>query len=277
MRLHFDPATGTDFFSDDQGAEYRTGLMPGAPAADAPLAASLGFPLIPRSDIRDINLWELDPQVWNQNPYNSCAGHGAVAAVSLAYHLGGAKSLRLSPTYVYGNIIADKNRGDNGARLDETLREVTERGVCSENLVGRGQIYRRSWANRAAADKEAELYKVAEWLLVKTFDEMLTLISLAFPISFGISLGQRFSPGPGGVIPDRSGGGGGHAMAAAAIRRIGGRLYVGSKNSWGPDWADGGYCWMPESYFTAGDMNAYGGVWVPLVVTTDPKSDPTIS
>jgi hypothetical protein len=277
MNLHFDVATGTDFYRDASGAEFRCGLLPSPVPADAPLAsAALGFAVIPRSEIKPVDLWVHDPQIWNQNPHSSCSGHGAVATFSGAYHLGGAPPKRFSPTYVYGNIIADKNRGDNGARLDETLKEVTQRGVCTEDLVGRGAIYRRQWANRAAADQEAELFKGAEWLNVRTFDEILTLHQLGFFVSFGISLGRNFNPGSDGVVPRRSGGGGGHAMAAGGVRIVGGRHLLIVKNSWGPSFGNGGFCYMDESYFTEGDMAAYGGVWAIRVATNDPKTEPKI-
>ena len=37
-------------------------------------------------------------------------------------------------------------------------------------------------------------------------------------------------------------------------KQIKGQLYFECRNSWGPDWADHGYFWMPSSYLTSSDL-----------------------
>jgi C1A family cysteine protease len=44
---------------------------------------------------------------------------------------------------------------------------------------------------------------------------------------------------------------GGHAVVAIGYKLIRRQLYFECRNSWGPDWADGGYFWLPASYATS--------------------------
>jgi C1A family cysteine protease len=47
---------------------------------------------------------------------------------------------------------------------------------------------------------------------------------------------------------------GGHAVVAVGYRHIKRQLYFECRNSWGPDWADEGYFWMPASYVTTTNL-----------------------
>jgi hypothetical protein len=69
------------------------------------------------------------------------------------------------------------------------------------------------------------------------------------PIVIGIYVYESITQvGSDGIIPIPKSGErqlGGHALAAAAYKKVGDITYLGGPNSWGPDWGDHGWYWLP--------------------------------
>lgn len=88
----------------------------------------------------------------------------------------------------------------------------------------------------------------------KRLDDWEASIRLNHPVVFGGPVGQQIRTAtPGDVLTIPGGTGnpviGGHCMLAARVRKLNnGRRQYGARNSWGKDYADGGYVWLDEDY-----------------------------
>jgi C1A family cysteine protease len=85
------------------------------------------------------------------------------------------------------------------------------------------------------------------------------VLATGYPISFGFTVYESFENdvGSDGIVPmpepdERTLGG--HAVVAIGYKHIRGQLYFECRNSWGPDWGDDGYFWLPTSYVTSSSL-----------------------
>jgi len=215
----------------------------------------------PRSEWWDHSLRSYCPTVYDQNGQGSCVGHGAAAGFTVSYNLAIYRNdLRFSPCYVYGLINGGR---DQGAVVHDAM-EVLKKGIVLESLVPAKKIWPRDWPSGVEA--EAAKYRAQETCDCNTFDELVSAILENRPTVFGVQIGQAFNPDSSGVIPARRGAGGGHCMAGIGVKKIGSQWYIETLNSWGPSWGAGGYCFIPESYFT-GELGHFA------VITTTTTTD----
>jgi C1A family cysteine protease len=85
------------------------------------------------------------------------------------------------------------------------------------------------------------------------------VLAAGYPISFGFTVYESFESdvGSDGIVPmpqpdERTLGG--HAVVAIGYKHIRGQLYFECRNSWGPDWGDEGYFWLPAGYVTSSNL-----------------------
>ena len=272
MKIVNDSASGLEMGVDDQGNEYRTGLLPGLPLAGAPVFAD-SFPTMDEKDWRDVDLWVHDPQTYDQGRTNSCGGHGSVAACSGAYHLGGPDKKRFAPFYTYGNIISD-GRGDSGARLDELLRDISQRGMALESSVKPGQLNRRLWPDVARIDAEAALARGVEWFHVRNAEEAATAHQLGFFVAFGCWFGSALGTPTGKVAPPWRSRTGGHCIASGGVKKLSTGQWVWAiKNSH----AGSTLIYLPREYLSQDNIATFGGAWAIRATTNDPAAEPKFS
>jgi C1A family cysteine protease len=202
--------------------------------------------------------------VENQGHVGSCTANAAVGAMEFLKRdrlnrkvLCFTVRRDLSRLFVYYNtrMIEGTVDSDAGASIRNTIKSLANYGVC----------YSRSWPYMESkfddkpdddCYKEGEKYKVAAYYRVETMPEILNALAAGYPVAFGALLFDGFntsartgivdSPVPGDVPI------GAHAMLISGYNRPEKRLLV--RNSWGPEWGLGGYCYMPFSYFSFGDL-----------------------
>lgn len=96
-----------------------------------------------------------------------------------------------------------------------------------------------------------------------TFDDMIRCLSEGYPFVFGFQVYSEFEssmvaftgelnlPGPTEIAR------GGHAVLAVGYDLEKGQMLV--RNSWGPEWGQGGYFTMPFSYIS--NQNLAWDMW----------------
>ena len=159
-----------------------------------------------------------------------------------------SRSTRFSPTWIYNQI----NRGRNeGSRIDHAMLLIRDRGAATLATMpydGRDYLTQPN----AAATEEARGFRGGE---VKRLDRLVFFrAALAHRVPFVVGVQvfpsmERLS-GPNSVYQDLSGTSlGGHAMVVVGYDddRFGGAFKV--LNSWGQDWGDRGFLWIPYDTF----------------------------
>jgi hypothetical protein len=248
----------------DAGGEPRKlGCLPTPPILKG------SFPLfgdrvkvIPRDKWEACDRRHLVRRVFDQDGIGSCASESTTQTLEIARSIAGNDDVKLSPANLYGRVNGGR---DAGSTLGENLREIQNRGVCTEDLVG--HLDWRQW-NTSGWEKEGKRYRVTEIYLCNSFDAIISAVLLGFPVVYGVMVGNNFNPDSDGWLPDYTGGSGGHAMTGIDVGKRGGKWGLGTVNSWSTGWGDAGYCYLPESYFRTYWEDAFA-----VRVTIDPTND----
>jgi hypothetical protein len=128
--------------------------------------------------------------------------------------------------------------------------------------------------------QDAEKHQTLEYLYIDSTDKaaFLNCLNDGFPFVFGIKLYQSFVNsfetvfGGKVKIPDRVNEKllGGHCMMAVGYQKNDdGTEFVIVQNSWGEDWGDKGFCYIPMEYFMSNDTFDFWTIRSTEVCDTD--------
>jgi C1A family cysteine protease len=195
------------------------------------------------------------PPVFNQGLLNSCSANALSAAVWFeALKDGAAWTVAPSRLFIYYNerSIERQPRCNVPVSLRDGFKALSKHGVCRERhwryVIGRFSVRppKRCFA-------EAEAMRVDEYARVRrNLKHMKACLAGGSPFTMGVSVYESFeSPHVRhtGLVP----------IPATTERLLGGHalLVVGYndsshtfivRNSWGPKWGRGGYCFVPYDF-----------------------------
>lgn len=249
--------------------EYTTGLMRAGPRMFMQPGYESAYPVIGPKDRpkKGGGLRGFFPWVWDQNPNNSCGGHGAAAAMNAAWNFQGEAKVEFSPDFVYA--LCNGGR-DQGSVPEDLMQALAATGACLRATGPHGKIYASQYNRSAFA--EAARFRADLILGLDTFDELATAVLRRQAVFTGIFCGGRFNPDSDGLLPDWDGREvGGHCTAQIGeYEEIPGRgPGLWTLNSWGDGWGWNGWCWVPKSYFDGG-LRAFRGCAV-VTCRRDPQ------
>lgn len=207
--------------------------------------------------------------VENQGGTNSCVANAVAGAYEyLAKRHRGDDAYDVSRMFIYYNARkrSESEHEDEGSIIADAIESLREHGACSEG----------TWPyDEAAVNEEPspDAYEEASQFLVEEMQQVPTdldawrhCLAEGLPIIFGISLFKSFDQHRRpGVVPMPSAressreSHGGHAMLCVGYSDPD-KLFI-VRNSWGPDWGDGGYCYIPYGYLTSDKFNS-GDSWI---------------
>lgn len=222
-----------------------------------------------------IDLRPLCSEVENQETLNSCAANAVVGAVE--YHRNKAKlpPQELSRLYVYYNArkMAGRQDLDEGTFIHHAMAAVLAFGVCEERMWP----YQTALVNNEptrACFSNATRYEAISFARTTFPGQVLQALAAGIPIVFGAYFPEDFyleaarSTAMPKVAEFRDDAGGGHAMLIVGYD-LKAQMFI-VRNSWGPEFADGGYCLIPfdtmmayahpEHFWVIGDMSDHRGV-----------------
>lgn len=193
----------------------------------------------------------------NQGSTNSCTAN-AVAGVYeyiIKRHLG-EEGYDVSRLFVYYNARYDEESEaieDEGAMIGDAVKSLMEYGVCSEETWPFDEDLVNDEPGEEAYD-EAAKFLIEDYAVVPTdLFSWKHCLAEGYPIVFGLSLYNSFDKHrkPGLVpLPAKSeverGEHAGHAMVCVGYSDADQIFIV--RNSWGDDWGDDGYCYIPYNY-----------------------------
>lgn len=227
-----------------------------------------------------VDLREFMTAVENQQTTSSCAANAAAGAYEylMKRHLG-ESSYDVSRLFIYYNARAAEGGSieDQGSKLSLLIESLKQQGACSE----------QSWpfdpatVNDAPVDEaysEAQQFLIEDTFLIPTeLDAWKAALADGHPIIFGIALFESFDkqkkkglvPAPSPTETGRASHGG-HAMLCVGYNDKDQVFIV--RNSWGTEWGDKGYCYIPYRYMMDPELN-YGDSWIIKRVDVLPEGE----
>lgn len=207
--------------------------------------------LPPRVDLRPF----LSP-VENQGQVGSCTANALAGAYEYLIRRHSGDQGDVSRLFLYFNARwYDNIQGDYGSSITTSIRVLQELGICREHFW----VYDPSLVN---AQPSGEAYEDAQYFQVLQAAQVdINLYAIkhclaeGYPITFGLKLFESFNQATqSGIVPmpDPTEAGrrehGSHAMLCVGYSDEAQVFIV--RNSWGEDWGDQGYCYIPYDYLT---------------------------
>ncbi len=210
------------------------------------------------------------PKVRDQGKMGACAAFALTSVFEFMMRRLGRESDPLSPAFVYYNarVIGEHRGVDSGTTLRDTIRALSESGVCLDEFMPYETATPQSEPTaEAVEDGRLRLVTGAAGIVVDENDEDKTLrdvksaLSDGFPVVTALRVLDSFASSTGFVsVPTEdelaAAPSGGHAMVIVGYDDKTGYFYV--RNSWGEKFGDKGYCYIPYSYIT--DKNLCHGL-----------------
>ncbi len=251
---------------------YRLGgcLFESTPVAAPELTLSSSSPLPERIDLRGF----CSP-VEDQEDIGSCAANAVVGALEYHQRRGGQSMTDLSRLFVYYNArkLADKENEDAGTYIHHAMAAVLAFGACPESMW---PYQKAMWPTKPvqACYEAAMEFEAISYARTPLGPACKSVLCAGLPVVFGAAIPAQMiqmEAGLSGRIKPRNGDwpapGGGHAMLIVGFDDREAAWLV--RNSWGTDWGDGGYAWIPYSvmerygipsqYWVIGDIEANQG------------------
>lgn len=237
--------------------------------------------LPPKVDLRP----DMTP-IENQSSANSCVGNSLAGAYEYLVNKGTNVHVDVSRLFMYYNARYRANPWgritDSGCMIHHAIGGLFDYGTCLESLWPY-ELWRVNMQPSAEAYQSAKDHKIVDWLQLQVrLEEMKLSLAQGYPFTFGVELFDSFSMATqSGQVP----------MPSAAERdpsrfwdptraqqqhRYHAMLAVGYsdrwqmfivRNSWGEQWGDKGYCYMPYAYLA--DPSLCFDVWVIRKLATD--------
>lgn len=197
--------------------------------------------------------------VEDQSKIGSCAANCLAGAYEYLTKKSDGRNTDVSRLFIYYNARAKDNRGrsltDSGCSMTSAIEALEEFGTCLESIWP----YEVSKVNSRPSDRafdEAKNHTITEALQIDIdLNEMKSCLAQGFPFAFGLRLFRSFDKASRtGVVPvpnssDRvRSSHGSHALLAVGYSDHSRSFIV--RNSWGEDWGDSGYCYIPYEYMT---------------------------
>ena len=168
----------------------------------------------------------------------------------------------VSRLFIYYNareLDGDTSK-DQGTYLSSCTKVTKKLGVCSEATwpFDSEQILEQPHQEAYTEAKGFPINPVPRPVQVE-LQTMKNCLASGFPFIFGLQLFSSFEKaGPEGLVPmpdvEQDNHDGGHAMLCVGYSDPDEVFIV--RNSWGEDWGDGGYCYIPYDYMANPELNA---------------------
>ncbi len=200
----------------------------------------------------DLRLWA--SPVEDQLHLGSCVGQAVVGAYELLLNkIDKSKFTDLSRLFVYYNARLLDNAVDEdvGAYVRDGIKAVNKYGVCSEQ-VWPYLIERFAYAPSIQSYEEAQRRLIKKYYRIDTIEDIVDALNANSPVVTSMNVYDSFyelDEGRTSTLP----------MPQASENVIGGHAvtFVGydlpkklflARNSFGTDWGEDGYFWVPFDY-----------------------------
>ena len=206
------------------------------------------------------------PPVYDQGEIGSCTANSLAADCEFNMIKQGEQTFtpaRLGIYYLERQVEGTINE-DNGAQLRDGIKVIAQYGIWPETLLPYDQknflVAPTPEMLTEGVKHQAVMYENMDG----TLDQIKHRLASGYPFVFGFTVYESFeSPevAKTGIMPllnpQIEQCLGGHAVIAAGYDDK--KQCVLVRNSWGPNWGEGGYFWMPYKYIT--DPTTASDMW----------------
>ena len=218
-------------------------------------------------------------KIEDQGQTSSCVANALAGAYEYWVRRDSKQDYDVSRLFMYYNARwrnGDQNE-DGGSVIQLAMEALKELGACAEKTWPFEKPLLLEKPNRTAYE-EASQFKIKEMQQVPLeLEAWKQALASGYPVVFGCLLFDSFDEcnQRGGVVPMPSpkdvgrSSHGGHSMCAVGYSDSEKVFIV--RNSWGDQWGDKGYCYMPYNYLMNPEFNG-GDSWVFIPET--PLLDP---
>jgi len=208
-----------------------------------------------------INLRFQCTPIENQSTLGSCTAQALVGNLEFLKLKTLKKTINFSRLFLYYNerLIRHTEQIDSGASLRDGIKTLVKLGDCLEKFWPY-LIKKFALKPPKKAYQNAKNFQILSYYRLHTLVEMKHTLSLGYPFVFGFAVYASFESKKvkkTGIIPLPKIGErllGGHAVVAVGYNDQNKRFIV--RNSWGKNWGDDGYCYMPYEYIANSQLAA---------------------
>jgi len=203
----------------------------------------------------------------NQDQTNSCVANAVAGAYEYLVKKHTDRDYDVSRMFIYYNARGLGGiDGDNGSVIADAIEGLRQHGACAEETWPFDLSEVNSAPSQDAYEEAAQFVVDDMQLVPMQLDAWKSALAEGYPIVFGISLYESFDKQrKRGVVPlptpnevSRASHGG-HAMLCVGYSDPDKVFIV--RNSWGEDWGDSGYCYIPYAYLINDKFND-GDSWI---------------
>ena len=219
--------------------------------------------LPPKVDLRE-HLTEVEMQVGN-----SCVANAFAGAYEYLAKRNNGDSADISRLYIYYNArwLGDTADKDCGSVMYNAIEGLKEYGACSEDLWPNDDTMILDEPDQTAYDHGSN-FKIVDAEYIETdLETWKHTLAEGYPISFCINTFESFDnanknkgrvpmPKPSDNVRTTHGW---HAMLCVGYSDPD-RVFI-VRNSWGKDWGDRGYCYIPYDYVINNEYNGHDS-WI---------------
>jgi C1A family cysteine protease len=227
----------------------KYGFIKDHPNLNRPMYAALN----PDANVElpdEVDLTDKMPPVYDQLSLSSCVANSSAALLQFLN-----PSITPSRLFIYYNArsLDGDPQQDAGTTMSSAIYTLKQRGFCSENTwkYNENNVLVRPPIN---AYQEASKDLVIQDFAINTLIEMKQCLAAGFPFGFGFQVypyfeSEQMAESP--ILPMPQEGDepiGGHAISAVAYSDKTQMFKI--RNSWGPNWGNAGYFYMPYEFIT---------------------------
>lgn len=211
---------------------------------------------ISKSDLpKKVDLRDKQSPVYNQLSLGSCTANAICGQFDHKHCLVNGKFINPSRLFLYYNEreMEGTVHDDSGAYIRDGIKSAAKHGICTEATYPYN-INKFTEKPPAHCYSEALNYQTLSYERIATLLQLKQALAQGHSISFGFSVYESFQTEKvaktGKMRKPRKTERllGGHAVLAVGYDDS--KKHVIVKNSWGTEWGDNGYFYMPYSYIT---------------------------